>query len=53
MEKLRTAWQSDFAWSFRRSPVAVISLAMVVLLVLAAVVVSQRLEKRRQAMPPA
>ena len=37
MEKLRTAWHSDFAWSFRRSPVAVISLAMVVLLVLAAI----------------
>ena len=37
MEKLRSAWDSDFAWSFRHSPVAVISLAMVLLLVLAAV----------------
>ncbi|MGI9365705.1 MAG: ABC transporter permease [Rhizobiaceae bacterium] len=37
MERISHAWQSDFAWSFRRSPVAVISLAMVMVLVLAAV----------------
>lgn len=36
MERISRAWQSDFAWSFRRSPVAVISLAMVTILVLAA-----------------
>lgn len=37
MERIAQAWKSDFAWSFRRSPVAVISLAMVSLLVLAAI----------------
>lgn len=37
MQRLQSAWNSDFVWSFRHSPVAVISLAMVVLLVLAAV----------------
>jgi len=35
--RLAVAWQSDFAWKFRRSPVAVVSFATVVLLVLAAV----------------
>ncbi|MEP0940798.1 MAG: ABC transporter permease [Rhizobiaceae bacterium] len=37
MERLQTAWNSDFVWSFRHSPVAVISLAVVVILVLSAV----------------
>ena len=37
MQRLQTAWNSDFVWSFRHSPVAVISLSMVILLVLAAV----------------
>ena len=32
-----TAWDSDFAWNFRHSPVAVISLAVVLILVLSAV----------------
>lgn len=37
MQRLITAWNSDFVWSFRHSPVAVVSLAMVIFLVLAAV----------------
>ena len=37
MERLQTAWNSDFVWSFRHSPVALISLAVVVILVLSAV----------------
>ena len=37
MEKLHTAWNSDFVWSFRHSPVAVISLFVVALLILSAV----------------
>ncbi|MCJ8308473.1 MAG: ABC transporter permease [Rhizobiaceae bacterium] len=37
MQRLQSAWNSDFVWSFRHSPVAVISLSMVILLVLAAV----------------
>ena len=37
MERLHSAWNSDFVWSFRHSPVAVLSLAVVILLVLAAV----------------
>ena len=37
MERLHTAWNSDFVWSFRHSPVAVVSLAIVTILVLAAV----------------
>ncbi|WP_424971022.1 ABC transporter permease [Dinoroseobacter sp. S76] len=35
--RLAVAWQSDFAWKFRRSPVAMISFALVLLLVLSAV----------------
>ncbi|MEM1078607.1 MAG: ABC transporter permease [Pseudomonadota bacterium] len=35
--RLAIAWQSDFAWKFRRSPVAMISFALVLLLVLSAV----------------
>lgn len=35
--RLYTAWDSDFAWNFRHSPVAVISLAVVLILVLSAV----------------
>ncbi|MCR9113254.1 MAG: ABC transporter permease [Rhodobacteraceae bacterium] len=34
--RLRRFWQSDFMWSFRHAPVAIISFAVVVLLVLAA-----------------
>ena len=37
MERLQTAWNSDFVWSFRHSPVAVISLAVVAILVLSAI----------------
>ena len=37
MEMLQRAWQSDFSWSFRHSPVAVVSLFTVAILVLAAV----------------
>jgi len=37
MESITRAWQSDFAWSFRRSPVAMGSLFVVALLVFAAV----------------
>ncbi|MEM1317302.1 MAG: ABC transporter permease [Pseudomonadota bacterium] len=37
MSALILAWQSDLAWSFRRSPVAVVSLIVVLLLVLSAV----------------
>jgi peptide/nickel transport system permease protein len=37
METLRRTWNSDFVWSFRHSPVAVFSLTLVALLVLAAV----------------
>ena len=36
METLRRAWHSDFSWSFRRSPIAMISLGVVLLLVLSA-----------------
>ncbi|MEM9249867.1 MAG: ABC transporter permease [Pseudomonadota bacterium] len=35
--RLAIAWQSDFAWKFRRSPVAVISFSVMMLLVLSAV----------------
>ncbi|MEM1428235.1 MAG: ABC transporter permease [Pseudomonadota bacterium] len=34
---LARAWQSDFAWKFRRSPVAVISLTVMAVLVLSAI----------------
>jgi peptide/nickel transport system permease protein len=37
MRRLKRAWESDFAWSFRRSPVAVASFLVVVVLVLSAV----------------
>ncbi|EFL89307.1 ABC transporter permease [Ahrensia sp. R2A130] len=37
MSALILAWHSDVAWSFRRSPVAVVSLMVVLILVLAAV----------------
>ncbi len=37
MSAFARAWQSDFAWSFRRSPVAVVSFIVVVVLVGAAV----------------
>jgi len=37
MERVARAWNSDFMWSFRHSPVAVVSLALVLLLVFAAV----------------
>ncbi len=37
MEALQRAWQSDFSWSFRHSPVAVVSLIVVLILVLSAV----------------
>ena len=37
MEGLIRAWQSDFAWGFRRSPVAIVSMVVVATLVLAAV----------------
>ncbi len=37
MTALAQAWQSDFLWSFRRSPVAVISFVVVAVLVLSAV----------------
>ena len=37
MEALHRAWQSDLSWSFRNSPVAVISLAVVLVLVLSAI----------------
>ncbi len=37
MRRLRTFWASDFAWSFRRSPVAVTSLLVTLLLILSAV----------------
>ncbi|MGI9357136.1 MAG: ABC transporter permease [Rhizobiaceae bacterium] len=36
MEALSRAWHSDFSWSFRRSPVAMVSLGVVLLLVLSA-----------------
>ncbi len=36
MEALSRAWRSDFSWSFRHSPVAIISLGVVLLLVLSA-----------------
>ncbi|MFD0914890.1 ABC transporter permease [Pseudahrensia aquimaris] len=36
-DTLSRLWQSDFAWSFRHSPVAIISLGVVLLLVLAAI----------------
>jgi len=35
--RLRRAWESDLAWSFRREPVAMISAFVVVLLVLSAI----------------
>ncbi|MCR9151860.1 MAG: ABC transporter permease [Rhodobacteraceae bacterium] len=35
--RLRRAWQSDFLWSFRRAPVAMVSFLVVTVLVLAAV----------------
>ena len=37
MDTLHRAWHSDMSWSFRRSPVAVVSLAVVLILVLSAV----------------
>ena len=37
MEALSRAWQSDFMWQFRRSPVAVVSFIVVMILVLSAV----------------
>ena len=37
MEGFIRAWHSDFAWSFRRSPVAIVSFAVVLILVLSAV----------------
>ena len=37
MVALDQAWQSDFMWSFRRSPVAIVSFFVVLVLVLAAV----------------
>ncbi|NKB54088.1 MAG: ABC transporter permease subunit [Rhizobiaceae bacterium] len=37
MERIGRAWNSDFVWSFRHSPVAVVSLALVLVLVLSAV----------------
>jgi len=37
MSALLLAWHSDVAWSFRRSPVAVVSLLVVLILVLSAV----------------
>ena len=37
MSALARAWSSDLAWSFRRSPVAMVSLAVVVVLVGAAI----------------
>lgn len=37
MSALILAWHSDLAWSFRRSPVAVVSLIVVLILVLSAV----------------
>ncbi len=36
MEALQRAWHSDFSWSFRHSPVAMISLGIVLILVLSA-----------------
>ncbi len=35
--RLRRAWSSDFAWSFRHAPVAILSFCVVMILVLAAV----------------
>ncbi|WP_135506466.1 ABC transporter permease [Roseovarius aestuariivivens] len=35
--RLKRAWESDFMWSFRHAPVAVVSFAVVTVLVLAAV----------------
>jgi len=37
MERISRAWNSDFVWSFRHSPVAVVSLALVSLLLLSAI----------------
>ncbi|MEL6680584.1 MAG: ABC transporter permease [Pseudomonadota bacterium] len=37
METISRAWQSDFAWSFRQSPVAVTSFIVVCIMVLSAV----------------
>ncbi|MFP4249363.1 MAG: ABC transporter permease, partial [Armatimonadota bacterium] len=36
-KRFKRAWESDFAWSFRRSPVAVVSFVVVAILILAAV----------------
>ena len=36
MENIRKAWQSDFLWAFRRSPVAVVSFVIISILMLAA-----------------
>ena len=36
MENIRKAWQSDFLWAFRRSPVAVVSFIIISILMLAA-----------------
>ena len=35
--RLRRAWQSDFAWSFRTSPIAIVSLIVITLLMVGAV----------------
>jgi peptide/nickel transport system permease protein len=35
--RLKLAWESDFAWKFRRSPVAVVSFVVLAILVLSAV----------------
>lgn len=37
MSSLARAWQSDFMWSFRRSPVAIVSFAVTMVLVLGAI----------------
>ena len=37
MKRFKRAWDSDFAYSFRRSPVAVVSFVVVAILILAAV----------------
>ncbi|MEE4346808.1 MAG: ABC transporter permease [Paracoccaceae bacterium] len=37
MSRFTAAWQSDFAWKFRRSPVAIVSFAVLMTLVLGAV----------------
>ncbi len=35
--RLAVAWQSDFAWKFRRSPVAVVSFSVMLILVMSAI----------------